>query len=59
MRKHYNTYDDIPQLIRDYMLTVSEEKHIMDLSLEDINSFLDGMHEFYKTQKEEYSEGWV
>jgi hypothetical protein len=31
----------------------------MDIPLEDINSFLAGLHEHYKTKQEEYSEGWV
>ena len=59
MRKHYNTYAEIPPLIEDYILTVAERKHIMSIPLDDINSFLDGLHEYHKTQKEEYSEGWV
>lgn len=59
MRKIYQTYDEIPLLMRDYILTVAEEKTIMDVPLEDINSFLEGLHSYYATQKEEYSEGWV
>lgn len=59
MRKPYQSYAEIPVLIRDYILTVAEEKSIMDVPLEDINSFLSGLHEHYKTEREEYSEGWV
>lgn len=59
MRKIYQTYDEIPLLMREYILTVAEEKTIMDVPLEDINSFLEGLHSYYATQKEEYSEGWV
>jgi hypothetical protein len=59
MRKPYFSYDEIPQLMREYMLTVSNEKYIMDIPLEDINSFLTDLHEHYKTEQEEYSEGWV
>jgi hypothetical protein len=59
MRKPYRTYEEIPLMMREYILTVAEEKSIMDISLEDINSFLDGLHAYYQTQKEEYSEGWV
>ena len=59
MRKIYQTYDEIPPLMREYILTVAEEKTIMNIPLEDINSFLDGLHAYYATQKEEYSEGWV
>jgi len=51
MRKHYNTYAEIPPL--------AERKHIMSIPLSEINSFLDGLHDYYKTKQEEYSEGWV
>jgi hypothetical protein len=59
MRKHYQTYAEIPPLVADYILTVAEKHHIMSIPLEDINSFLDGLHEFYKKQPEEYIDGWV
>lgn len=59
MRKHYRTYAEIPPLVADYILTVAERKHIMSIPLDDINSFLDGLHEYHKTKQEEYSEGWV
>lgn len=59
MRNRYHSYEEIPPLMREYILTVAEEKTIMNIPLEDINSFLDGLHAYYATQKEEYSEGWV
>lgn len=59
MRKPYRAYEEIPVLMREYILTVAEEKSIMDIPLEDINSFLDGLHTYYSKQKEEFSEGWV
>ena len=59
MRKPYQTYAEIPFTVREYLLTVAEEKCIMNMSLEDINSYLDGLHAYYATQKEEYSEGWI
>lgn len=59
MRKPYQTYTEIPQLMCEYILTVAEKRSIMDIPLEDINSFLSGLHEHYKTQNEEFSEGWV
>lgn len=59
MRKPYQTYAEIPVTVREYLLTVAEEKCIMNMSLEDINSYLDGLHAYYATQKEEYSEGWI
>lgn len=59
MRKPYITYNEIPQLMREYLLTVSEKRDIMEIPIEDINSYLVGLHTYYKTQKEEYSEGWI
>ncbi len=59
MRKPYRAYEEIPVLVREYILTVANEKRIMDIPLEDINSYLDGLHEHYKNEQEEYSEGWV
>lgn len=59
MRKPYKTYAEIPPLVSDYILTVAEKKHIMSIPLEDINSFLDGMHEYLSKKEEEFSEGWV
>ena len=59
MRKPYQTYAEIPVTVREYLLTVAEEKCIMNMSLEDINSFLQGLDEFYTNQKEEFTEGWA
>jgi hypothetical protein len=59
MRKHYCSYLEIPQLMREYILTVAEKKNIAEIPLEDINSYLDGLHSYYATKKEEFSEGWI
>lgn len=59
MRKPYITYNEIPHLMREYMLTVANEKYIMDIPLEDINSYLSGLHEHYKVEQEEEIDGWV
>ncbi len=59
MRNQYVNYEQIPGLVREYVLTDADRKHIEDIPLSDINSFLEGLHQFYKTQKEEHSEGWV
>ena len=59
MIKQYHTYAEIPLLIKEYILTVAEEKHIMDISLEDINSFIYGLHEYYENQPEEEIDGWA
>lgn len=59
MRKPYRSYNEIPQLMREYLQTVAEKRDIMEIPIEDINSYLDGLHSYYETKKEEYSEGWV
>ena len=59
MRKRYVEYNEIPPLIREYLLTVADKRNIMEIPIEDINSYLEGLHSFYRNQKEEYSEGWV
>lgn len=59
MRKPYQSYAEIPPLVEDFILTVAEKKHIMSIPLEDINSFLDGLHEYHKIKEEEFSEGWA
>jgi hypothetical protein len=59
MRKPYVSYMEIAPLMREYILTVADKRDIMEVTLEDINSYLAGLHTFYKTQKEEYSEGWI
>ena len=59
MRKPYQSYAEIPPLVEDYILTVAEKKHIMNISLDEINSFLDGMDQYLARKEEEFSEGWV
>lgn len=55
----FKTYEDIPVLIRDYVSTVADEKSIMDIPLEDINTFIDGLHQYYETKPELEEDGWV
>ena len=55
----FKTYEEIPVLIREYVLTVADEKSIMEIPLEDINSFIDGLRRYYETEQEEHTEGWV
>ena len=56
MRKVYQSYAEIPVTVREYILTVADKKTIMDIPLEEINSFLEGMDEFYANQKEELTD---
>ena len=55
----FRTYEEIPLLIREYVLTVADEKSIMDIPLEDINSFIDGLHKYYENVPETEEDGWV
>ena len=59
MRKPYRTYAEIPLMIQDYVLTVANEKRIMDVPLEDINSFIDGLHQYHEMKPELEEDGWV
>lgn len=59
VRKQYMSYEEIPPLIRDYILTVSNEKEITDIALGDINDFLNGLHEYHSGRVEKHIEGWV
>ena len=55
----FRTYEEIPLLIREYVLTVADEKSIMNIPLEDINTFIDGLHQYYETKPELEEDGWV
>jgi hypothetical protein len=59
MRKPYESYSAIPPIVKEYILTVAEQKCIMSIPLEDINSFLDGPHEYYSSKKEVEMDGWA
>lgn len=59
MPRPYESYDAIPPTIAEYLLTVAEEKCIMNMSLEEINSFLQELDEFYKNKEEKFEDGWV
>lgn len=59
MREPYKSYEAIPPLVKDYILTVAEKKHIMSIPLDEINSFLEGLHEYYMTKTETYEDGWI
>lgn len=52
----YKTYDEIPLLIKDYILTVSNNKDIMKVPLDDINSFLTGLMEHDMILVSEYAD---
>ena len=45
-RYNYKKYSEIPAYMRDYLLSVSNSDNIEDVSLEDINGFLNGLEEW-------------
>ena len=60
MRNRYIVYNEIPPLMKEYLLTVAEKRDIMEIPIEDINSYLDGLHEYYKSLKKAgFSESWI
>jgi hypothetical protein len=52
MNYQYNSYEDIPQNIVDYMVTVTGEQDLKSVPLEDISSFLEGLDEFHSRMDE-------
>jgi hypothetical protein len=43
---NYKKHSEIPAYMRDYLLSVSNSGNIEDVSLEDINGFLNGLEEW-------------
>ena len=43
----FTSYDQIDETTKQYILGVSDSENISDVSLEDINSFLQGLHQFF------------
>ena len=41
----YDNYEEIPKLVADYILTVSDERNISSIPLDYINDFLDMLNE--------------
>lgn len=55
----YKTYEEIPVLVSEYVLTVADKKHIMSIPLNEINEFLRDLTEYLNQKVEEELEGWV
>ena len=54
----YKTYDEIPVMVKEYIVTVAQAKTIQEVPLADINSFLTGLQEYDKITMENDG-GWV
>tara|TARA_B110000483_G_scaffold241105_1_gene323267 strand:+ start:1617 stop:1820 length:204 start_codon:yes stop_codon:yes gene_type:complete len=46
----YSSYKEIPDTIESYIITVADVKMLEQVPLEDINSFLNGLEEFGRSQ---------
>jgi len=57
--KKFFAYEEIPVLVKDYILSVADADCIEQIPLHDINSFLYGQMMFEKERFEEYEDGWV
>jgi hypothetical protein len=44
----YKDYDDIPTSISDYVLSVTDADNIVEVSIEDINSFLNDQEVYHE-----------
>ena len=50
----YSDYNEIPEIIETYILSVSDMKALEHLPLQDINSFLNGLEEYSAIQDAEF-----
>jgi len=61
----YSSYNEIPPLIKDMIRTVSGERNIEKLPLEDINGFIQGVLDFDADkvdilyEAEDETDGWA
>lgn len=55
MRKYLN-YSDIPEIIKEYILTVSRRKSLEELSISEINDYLLFLEESYSIKDENFEE---
>lgn len=52
MKQTFNSYDDMPLWLIDYILTVTDAKHITDIAINDINDFLKGLDEHHEQSQD-------
>jgi hypothetical protein len=55
VRKYLN-YSDIPEIIKEYILTVSRRKSLEELSISEINDYLLFLEESYSIKDENFEE---
>ena len=55
MKQRFTDYEDIPVWLVDYILTVADAGRITDISLDDINDFLQGLEDYHKNKHDDES----
>ena len=56
MKQRFTDYEELPVWLIDYILTVADAGRITDISLDDINDFLQGLDEFHERSQDIHSE---
>jgi hypothetical protein len=56
MKQRFTDYEELPVWLIDYILTVADAGRITDISLDDINDFLQGLDEFHERSQDTYSD---
>lgn len=59
MRKKYESYGEISNSVKKYLLTVFKKTSIIELSLDEINGKLEELDRKLKNEPEDYDGGWV
>ena len=52
MNINYQSYEEIPQIDKDYILTIAKINSITEVSLEEINGFLDMVNNYSESDYE-------
>ena len=52
MNINYQSYEEIPQIDKDYILTMAKINSITEVSLEEINGFLDMVNNYSESDYE-------
>jgi len=55
----FKTYEDIPQLTKEYIVYVAGEEFLEKIPLDEINGFMLMLYEAEKRKRDEWEDGWV
>ena len=57
--KKFFAYEEIPVLVKDYILSVADADSIEQIPLQDINSFIYEQMQHGKEAYDDWDDGWV